>query len=413
MKILFINGDCIQVNSSANLCHLAYLQGLVDAGHEVTLLSASGKGYSLDSSMKIPEGIQQYTYYSVSQYEKLSLKKKQAKHTVLQLSEETNAVQHGNKRQKLIKDFKKAVLGLYGVHGINAKFVWKAKAFRSDEDYDFLLSVSTPPASHLLAYKLLRKKRIKCTYWIQIWEDPWYSDAYGFSRRDKVYAEEKRLLSFAEQVCYVSPITMENQKRLFPESSNKMFWQPLPAYYKSVYATNIVHEPLYGYFGAYNPVVRDLQPFYCAASQMNIELNICGDPSTLFLPTEKIHIYPRMTLEELRPFEEKTNVLVFLCNKNGGQIPGKIYQYATTDKTVLFILDGTEDEKNVIREYFEPYNRFVFCENNVEDIKNAIWRIENNELGDINNRPLNEFEPVKIVQRILEEGMNRANSNYR
>ena len=48
MKILVINGNCIQVNSSANLCHLSYIRGLIDAGHEVTLLSADGRDYILD-----------------------------------------------------------------------------------------------------------------------------------------------------------------------------------------------------------------------------------------------------------------------------------------------------------------------------------------------------------------------------
>ena len=48
MGILVINGDCIQTNTSANLCHLAYIRGLVDSGHNVTLLSADGKDYQLD-----------------------------------------------------------------------------------------------------------------------------------------------------------------------------------------------------------------------------------------------------------------------------------------------------------------------------------------------------------------------------
>ena len=75
MKILVINGDCIQTNTSANLCHLAYIRGLLDAGHEVTLLSADGRDYKLDESMVIPEQVKQHTYYGVSFYEKLSLRK--------------------------------------------------------------------------------------------------------------------------------------------------------------------------------------------------------------------------------------------------------------------------------------------------------------------------------------------------
>jgi len=71
-KILVVNSDCIQVNSSANLCHLAYIKGMVDAGHEVALLSADSRDYKTDSAMTIPSEIKRYTYYGVSFYEKMS-----------------------------------------------------------------------------------------------------------------------------------------------------------------------------------------------------------------------------------------------------------------------------------------------------------------------------------------------------
>lgn len=57
MKILVINGECIQTNTSANLCHLAYIRGLLQAGHEVTLLSADGRDYTLDPAMQIPSQV--------------------------------------------------------------------------------------------------------------------------------------------------------------------------------------------------------------------------------------------------------------------------------------------------------------------------------------------------------------------
>ena len=85
MKILVINGDCIQTNTSANLCHLAYLRGLVDAGHEVTLLSADGEGYQLDPAMVIPDQIKSYTYRGMSIYERLSLKKKKKSATSMHM----------------------------------------------------------------------------------------------------------------------------------------------------------------------------------------------------------------------------------------------------------------------------------------------------------------------------------------
>ena len=91
-----------------------------------------------------------------------------------------------------------------------------------------VLSLSTPATSHLLASKLLSSRHVIADHWIQVWEDPWYSDVVGFTKKDEIFREEKRLLSKAERVCYVSPLTLENQKKLYPESAKKMFWVPLP-----------------------------------------------------------------------------------------------------------------------------------------------------------------------------------------
>jgi hypothetical protein len=241
-------------------------------------------------------------------------------------------------------------------------------------------------------------------HWIQIWEDPWFTDAYGFSGKEKIYREEKRLLGFAEKVCYVSPLTLDNQKRLFPESADKMYWQPLPFYYKA--EKTLAHEGAnrYGYFGDYAPAARNLAPFYEAAKQTGIEVNICGNPSNLFAATKMIHIHPRLPLQQLKPIEDSTNVLVFLCNRKGGQIPGKIYQYSATDKTILFIMDGTAEERAVLKDYFGKFNRYVFCENTAEDIARAIRQIETGDLEGVENLPIEEFNPTVTIENILKTG---------
>lgn len=403
MKILVINGDCIQTNTSANLCHLAYIRGLVDSGHEVTLLSADGKDYKLDPNMLIPDNVKQFTYYGVSLYEKLSLRKNVSVGNgdkTVQPAASAGKKKTGLKA-RLIRKAKDTILAFYGVHGTYAKFVKAAQKFRSEEEYDYVLSISTPVTSHLLAHNLINSGHVKAKRWIQIWEDPWYSDAYGFNGKEKIHREERRLLSFAERICYVSPLTLKNQQRLYHESAHKMYWQPLPFYYKSDLEV-VTDNTVFGYFGDYAPQARNLEPFYKAAAECGTEVNICGNPSNLFISTEKIHIYPRLTLDKLKPIEDTTNVLVFLCNRKGGQIPGKIYQYSATNKTILFILDGTEEEKQVLREYFEKYNRYVFCENTTEDITRAIRLIQSGDLGHVINRPIEDFAPEKTIGKILE-----------
>lgn len=408
MKILVVNADCITVNSSANLCHLAYLNGLINSGHEVALLSADGRDYKQDPSMKIPEGVQSYTYYGVSLYEKMSLKKA-ANNADMPAAPMPESVADG-KTDKWLKRLlkagvsgaKKAAISAYGVHGIYATFARRASKFHSDEEYDFMLSLSTPVASHLLAYNLLRSSRVKAKKWIQIWEDPWYSDAYGFNRKPRIYREEKRLLSFAQKVCYVSPLTLENQKKLLPEYADKMYWQPLPFYYKAdTTSLGESAQNCFGYFGDYVPEARNLKPFYEAAKETGVEVHICGNPSNLFETTEHIHIHPRLSLDKLKPIEDSTNVLIFLCNRKGGQIPGKIYQYSATNKTILFIIDGTEEEQKVLQEFFGKYERYVFCQNTKEDITRAIRKIEAGDLGTVKNVPLEDFDPRKTIRNIL------------
>jgi hypothetical protein len=256
-----------------------------------------------------------------------------------------------------------------------------------------------------LAYKLIRNGKVKTKKWIQIWEDPWHSDVYGFNGAEKIRREERRLLSFAEKVCYVSPITLKIQKEKYPESAHKMYWQPLPFYYKAESSDCVSFEKnRYGYFGDYSPEARNLSAFYEAARESGIEVNICGGPHTLFEPTENIHIYPRLTLDKLRPVEDATNVLIFLCNRMGGQIPGKIYQYSATDKTVLFIMDGTDEEQAVLYDYFKKFNRYVFCKNTKEDILRAVEKIESGDLGEVQNTPVDAFDPKLTITNILNEG---------
>ena len=402
MKILVINGDCLQVNTSANLCHLAYIRGLVDAGHQVDVLCADGRDYHLDPSMKLPDGVNCHTYYGVSFYEKLSLRKNETQASPAPVSSPPATVTKPSFSQRMVQHAKSAVLSLYGVHGIYSTFVRKARNFRSDTHYDYVLSLSTPVTSHLLTHKLLKKGNIHADHWIQIWEDPWCVDIYGFNGKKSIFKEERRLLSFAEKVCYVSPLTLRNQQKLFPESAHKMYWQPLPYYYKDETPVTVLAKPtVYGYFGDYAPASRNLEPFYTAAKETGITLNICGRPHGLFASTENITIYPRLPLDKLKPLEDKTNVLVFLCNRAGGQIPGKIYQYAATEKTILFIMDGTEEEQKVLYDFFAPFKRFVFCENTVESISDAIAKIEKGDLGDVENKPLEAFNPIETIRKIL------------
>jgi hypothetical protein len=67
-------------------------------------------------------------------------------------------------------------------------------------------------------------------------------------------------------------------------------------------------------------------------------------------------------------------------------------------------MDGTEEEQIVLKEFFGKFNRYVFCQNTTDDIARAIRMIESNDLGDVENRPLDDFDPTVTIENILKAG---------
>ena len=182
-----------------------------------------------------------------------------------------------------------------------------------------------------------------------------------------------------------------------------MYWLPLPAYYKREESDCSAEDSIvFGYFGDYYPYSRNLKPFYDAVVKTGLETYFCGNPSDLFSETKNVKILPRISVSELKNYEERVNVLVFVCNLGGGQVPGKIYQYSATNKKILFILDGSEEEQTVLYNYFSSFNRYYFCKNTVKDISDAIERIIANNDDNIKNIPVDYFEPKNIAKELLE-----------
>ena len=401
MNILVISGCCLYQNTSANLCHRAYIEGFVKLGHIVDLLTFSENNINIDESIVLPNIRNHFKYDGVSLYEKLAARQSnQSGSHPIENTEKAEA--KISLKSRVIGKTKKFVRSLYGIYNPTINWYHRAKKFRSDESYDLVISLSYPQVSHLLAEKLTEAKRVLAKKWIQVWEDPWSIDLNNSDSYKKCLAAESKLLDSADEVVYVTPITLKRQQELFPKNKNKMKWYPLPSYYTDIDSKRCNSKGnYYGYFGDYSPNIRNLEPFYNVAVKRNLNVDICGSPSDLFASKNNVRIYPRLPLGELKEHEDKANIVVCLFNLGGGQIPGKIYQLAATNKTILAILDGPEDEQKIIRDYFEKYNRFVFCQNNEQSISKAIERIENNDLGGVLNEPIDDFSVEKVAKMLL------------
>lgn len=269
----------------------------------------------------------------------------------------------------------------------------------TNTQYDLVISSSDPKTSHI-AVKSLIKQGLKYRNWIQYWGDPMALDITNKSiyPRRFLAKHEERLLKLADRIIYVSPFTLSQQKELFKNLSNKMYFLPVPYIEERVYERVSNNKLVMGYFGSYHSNVRNIIPLYNACLKLKdcVQLYIVGDSDLKLKEAENIKIYPRGDISE---FEKHADLLVCLLNRKGTQIPAKVYHAAATNKPVLVILDGQEIE--AFRKYFESFNRFILCENNEKSIQETTKSIIMNK-DTLEYQPAPEFHPNRIAKSFIE-----------
>lgn len=403
MKALYITAADLTRNTSANMSHNGYVQGLIENECDLEIITASESWGEQDAKLKKWENVKYHILNSVSFSDKI-LKR------LRKVAPATTPAQVVNKNEKIVHhsiSFRDLARKLFyfcfprdPLYPLERKWLRNAKRFRSGTVYDVVITNSSPAASHRLAADLIKNNKIKCRRWIQIWEDPWYHDLYG-GHSKAVLEEEHKLLKAAQEIYYVSPLTLHYQKKYFPDCATKMGFIPLP-FLKFVSEEDVRKnaDVIFGYFGDYYSHTRNLQPFYEALVETQAKGNIYGDADIHLANTNKISVSGRVTLDVLEKVQNDTTVLVHLCNLRGGQIPGKIYHYSATTKPILFILDGTKEEQDIIRDYFSQFHRYCFCKNNKEDIMRAINTIVHNPDNFVGHI-VQDFSPRRIVANLL------------
>lgn len=266
-----------------------------------------------------------------------------------------------------------------------------------ESHYDVIASCSDPKSSHLLAQEVL-KRGIKCDSFIEFWGDPLLLDITRkfFLPRCTVRKIEEGLLEGADSIYYVSPYTLQAQQSLFPLKAGKMRCL-LPSYQKERLSEPVTKISRIGYFGDYFSAIRNLKPLYDAVSETDYSLEIYGQSDIQLEEKQNIHLHGRVQREVITKIEDQSDLLICLCNSSGTQIPGKIYQYASTNKPILVIRDGDID----IEQFFGKYNRFIFCENNTESIIKTLNSIHNQDFSDL--KPVKEFSINYQIPTLKEE----------
>lgn len=377
MKILYITSMPLEYSSSGNLRNIALIRGLINNGHSVTTLTTKPQKNS-------------------ECFDETLLNLNFEKRYFLELGKLHTEISATGKNT-VISKLKGPLYRLYTKFNMyDSRKQYAAHISQIDfcgEKFDIVISSSDPKSSHLFAERLLKVHPGIADRWIQYWGDPFTGD---INRRSMVpdfvvAKEEKRLLSLCDKAVYVSPLTCEYIKKKYPEYSEKVHFVPVGYSAEKIYPKHENSELNVCYCGDYNSKDRNLKPLIDAVEQLSgkCRLTLAGNTDLHFDKKENISVYPRVEKKKVDEFEEKSDVIACVCNRSGTQIPGKIYHASATNRAVLILLDG--ENKDKIKEYFEKYNRFIFCQNTKEEIIKTLKTLDANKLDakpctDLNGR---------------------------
>ncbi|WP_042683487.1 hypothetical protein [Anaerosalibacter massiliensis] len=387
-RVLIISSKPLEANESASVRKILTVKSILDTGADVTILST-----------QIPKNSPNYNNNTdaINMAKKVELRTGAFYNAGIT---KTNKINNKSVKRKL-KSLARSMyykLTIYDPLKGCTKYIDKLED-KLESKYDIIISMSDPKSSHLLALTLLEKGIVSCGRYIQVWGDPMYLDITNKTLipRQMIKKEERKLLKRPDKVFYVSPLTLEEEKKIFPEYADKMDVL-FPIYQKKSIYEPVTKINKIGYFGDYNSDIRDIMPLYNAIKDSDYELVICGNSDLKLKSKSNININGRVSFDKVKEFEKEVDLLVHISNSSGTQIPGKIYQYMGTNKPILFVLDGP---KECFLKVFEPFNRVMFCENKKEDIIKTIKRFNNGDF-DLEIEPVKEFDNKNLAIKLLD-----------
>ena len=166
----------------------------------------------------------------------------------------------------------------------------------ANKHYDYLISFSSPITAHIIANKIYRhfEKIGAIPFYIQQWGDPLTLDITNTSIIPKFAKRiiEKKIIFYADKIIYVSPITVREQQKMFPQAAHRMKFIPPPtkASWFNV-SVNTKRKVTFGYYGSYYSIARNLKPLYESVKNCNdVGMIIVGDSDINLQPVSYTHL---------------------------------------------------------------------------------------------------------------------------
>ena len=297
-RVLFVISTPIEYSSSANMRNLALIKGLIENDFEVDLLSDDYEPNSPYVDKELCE---------------INFRRRYYLRRINKEKEETP--QKSNAIITKLKQIASKVLRMTSVYDSRKVLVKNVYNISIGEKYDYMVSSSDPKSSHLIALHLIQNNPEIAKVWIQYWGDPFLTDinntriGFGWKKTKK---EERKILSHADKIVYVSPFTLKEQQQIYSDLKDKMFFLPVPYYKEKLYKNN--SSKSLGYFGDYYSRNRNIIPLYNCCKNNNYNITIMGDSDLKLDSDENISILPRQSKKIVEEKEKGAGLLVCVCN---------------------------------------------------------------------------------------------------
>ncbi len=399
MKVLFITFSDIEVCSSSNIRNVSLIKGLIDTGNTVDIISYKTKNSQVLKDLSFQPIINQCRIINL---------------TGEVITEKVSSTLLSGKKSKIKKTIYNLAKKIYYSFQTIDSYYKFAKTISIDGlelgKYDIMISSSNPYSVHILARRIYEKYFNKDIDWIQYWGDPLYYD--NLTRHpffpSRLKRAEKKLMEPCDSIVYTNGVILQLQKNLFPSLAKKMSFIETPYAFVREEDVEITYQV--GYFGSFSTTVRDIRSLYHVLRNEEYSSVIIGNGDIELHSENNLTVLPRMTVEEVSNFENRTRILICLCNKfsaknkENGLIPGKVYHYGSTDKEILII--GATPK---VREFLSQYDRFKFVDNNEKSIKKVILDIL--QKPQQKQHPLIQTLPVSAAKHILASLRNVYDKN--
>ncbi|MHC1776982.1 MAG: hypothetical protein AB9834_16385 [Lentimicrobium sp.] len=296
----------------------------------------------------------------------------------------------------------------------HGKIMQEMKKLKQEQKQFDAIIISASPFSLLKLVRKIRKLFPEAKY-IYDTGDPFYGNSgtelikplrTTFARRF-----EQRYLPDIDTLVVMSKALKSHYLRHFGDILNEKRIHVIDQGYQPFYndfpakGNRIPGEMKLLYAGGLYKGLREPYGLYEAIRNYNagkVSLRIFGNIHKDFLPEESERFYYGGSIESAQLYKEyqDCDATVFIDNKSGVQVPGKVLELTGIKRPILFIYDNPSSPTI---EYIEGNLAIVKCRNNMSDISEALNKLDLHYDSFLYTETNKEYTWPRLADRYLKE----------